>query len=71
MARKPKDIYSRITDKKVQIKETESKLERLNAELKVLEKEKDDLEMRQMFEAARAQNLNVQEVINLMSKMSK
>ena len=71
MARKPKDIYTRIEQKKAQIAETESRLDSLNSELKALEKERDGLEMRQMFEAARAQNLNVQEVINLMSKMSK
>ena len=71
MARKPKDVYSRITEKKSQIKETASRLDKLNSELKALEKERDDLEMRQMFEAAKEQNLSVQEVINLMSKMSK
>lgn len=71
MARKPKDVYSRISEKKSQIKETESRLDKLNSELKALNKERDDLEMKQMFEAARERNLDVRAVINIMSKMQK
>ena len=71
MARKPKDVYSRIEDKKSQIKEAEDRLLILNEELKALNKERDDLEMKQMFEAARERNLDVRAVINIMSKMSK
>ena len=43
--RKPKNVYSRISEKKSQIKETESRLDKLNSELKALEKERDDLEI--------------------------
>ena len=71
MARKPKDVYSRITEKKAQIKEAEDRLQTLNEELKNLNKERDDLEMKQMFEAARERNLDVRAVINIMSKMQK
>ena len=71
MARKPNDVYSRITEKKVQIKETEDRLQALNEELKALNKERDDIEMKQMFEAARERNVDVQQVINIIEKMSK
>lgn len=71
MARKPKDVYSRITEQKVQIKEAEDRLQTLNEELKALNKERDDLEMKQMFEAARERNVDVQQVINIIEKMSK
>ena len=71
MARKPKDVYSRIIEKKAQIKEAEDRLQTLNEELKNLNKERDDLEMKQMFEAARERNVDVQQVINIIEKMSK
>lgn len=62
MARKSKSVYERIEDKKVQIKEQEERLKQLNVELKELFSEKDDLEMRQLFEYARSNNITLEQI---------
>lgn len=62
MARKSKSVYERIEDKKVQIKEEEKRLKQLNIELKELFSEKDDLEMRQLFEYAKTNNITLDQI---------
>lgn len=62
MARKSKSVYERIEDKKVQIKEEEKRLKQLNTELKELFSEKDDLEMRQLFEYAKTNNITLDQI---------
>jgi len=68
MARKPKSIYERISDKITQIKEAEIKLQTLNEELQTLELEKDDLEMHQLLTAARAKGLNIEQALAKIAK---
>lgn len=62
MARKSKSVYERIEDKKIQINEQEERLKQLNAELKELFSEKDDLEMRQLFEYTRTNNITLDQI---------
>lgn len=71
MARKGKSVYERIEEKRVEIKEAEEVLKRLNEELQVLFKEKDELEMRQLLEQMKANNLDISQAINLLNKQTK
>ena len=62
MARKSKSVYTRIEDKQLQIKETEEALKQLNVELKELFSEKDELEMRQLFEFAKENSITLDQI---------
>ena len=64
MARKPKDIYTRIAEKKTQISEAEKKLERYKIELIQLNTK----EMHEIFASAKENNLSYKEVIQLISR---
>ena len=66
MARKPKSVYERIEEKEQEILETKELLQRLNEELVVLNNEKDDLEMHQLFELMRAKGLSINEAVELL-----
>lgn len=69
MARvKSKNVYERIEEKQDTIRETEETLKRLNEELQELFKERDNLEMRQLFEQMKANNLDINKAIDLLSK---
>ena len=68
MARKPKSIYERITEKKQEIQLAEEKLQNLTNELLELEAERDDLEMHQLLTAARAKGLNIEQALAKISK---
>ena len=63
MARKPKSVYERIeiTQKKINSLELELKKQKTN--LITLNKEKDELEMNQMFALARENNMSLDDVI--------
>lgn len=62
-----KDVYTRIEQKKNEIKETEETLARLNDELKVLFQEQDDLEMHQMLEQIRANGIDINQALELLA----
>lgn len=55
-----KDVYTRINDKKDEIKQMEEQLIRLNEELKELLKEQDELEMNRMLDAIRNQGIDIE-----------
>ena len=61
MPRKPKDIYSRINEKEEQI-EHEKELLQLN-------KERESLEMTEIFRTAKEHNMSFKQVIDLISKV--
>lgn len=71
MARKGKNVYDRIEDKRGEIREAEETLKRLNEELQVLFKEKDELEMKQLLEQMKANQLDITQAINLLNKQTK
>ena len=68
MARKVKDVYQRIEEKKQEIATQEAMLKRLNDELQVLNSEKDDLEMHQIFDAVRHKGLDIKDVLTMINK---
>ena len=55
-----KDVYTRIEDKKEEIRQAEEQLAKLNEELKDLLKEQDELEMSRMLTAIRDQNIDIE-----------
>lgn len=67
MARKGKSVYERIEDKMEDIKSAEEVLQNLNDELQILLKEKDELEMRKLFEHMKANNLDINKAIDLLN----
>lgn len=67
MARKNKSVYERISATQEKIASLEEELKLTKQKLESLNKEKDELEMRQMFEQAKVNNLSLDEVIKAMS----
>ena len=65
MPRKPKDIYSKIEEKTVQIESTKEKLLIYENELIQLNKERESLEMNEIFKTAKEHNLSYQQVIKM------
>lgn len=68
MPRKPKDIYSRIKEKEEQIERTKEKLSAYEKELLQLNKERESLEMTEIFRTAKEYNMSFKQVIDLISK---
>ena len=67
-----KDVYTRIDDKKEEIKQAEEQLAKLNEELKELLREQDELEMTRMLSAIRDQNIDIETALaKLLSDKSK
>ena len=62
-----KDVYSRIADKKDEIRQAEETLCKLNEDLKLLLREQDELEMAQMLNAIREQGIDINEALKLLS----
>ena len=56
MARKNKSVYERISATQEKIASLEEELKLTKQKLESLNKEKDELEMRQMFEQAKVNN---------------
>lgn len=67
MARKSKSVYSRIEETKNEIQQTEKVLQELNDELQTLFKEKDDLEMKKLFEHMKSNNLTLDKAMELLN----
>ena len=68
MPRKSKNIYQKIKEKTEQIEATKQKLESYEKELIQLNKERESLEMKQIFDTAKEHDLSFKEVIELISK---
>ena len=63
-----KSVYERIEDTKRRISETEETLAQLNMLLNNQMAERDDLEMHQLFDFIRKNNISLDQAKNLMSK---
>ena len=63
-----KNVYERIEDNKRRISETEETLAQLNMLLNNQMAERDDLEMHQLFDFIRKNNISLDQAKNLMSK---
>lgn len=59
-----KDVYTRIDEKREEIKQTGEQLAKLNEELKVLYQEQDELEMSRMLEAIRNQGIDIETALS-------
>lgn len=70
MPRKQKDVYERIKDTQNKITELEKQLKEQKAKLASFEKEKNNLEMHKMFEYAKEQNLQFEEVVKAINMFS-
>ena len=70
MARKNKSVYERISATQEKIASLEEELRLTKQKMDSLNREKDELEMRQMFANAKANNLSLDEVIKAMSVFS-
>ena len=57
MPRKPKDVYVRIKEKEEQITQLKLKLESCERELLQLNKERESLEMTEIFRTAKEHNI--------------
>lgn len=68
MPRKSKNIYQKIKEKTEQIEATKQKLESYEKELIQLNKERESLEMKQIFDTAKEHDMSFQQVIELISK---
>lgn len=66
-----KNVYDRIDEKKMRIKETEELLAKLNEELQELYSEKDDLEMHQLLELVKANGLSIDKAMSLLNQSPK
>ena len=66
-----KNVYERIDEKKMRIKETEELLAKLNEELQELYSEKDDLEMHQLLELVKANGLSIDKALSLLNQSPK
>ena len=69
MPRKPKDVYVRIKEKEEQITQLKLKLESCERELLQLNKERESLEMTEIFRTAKEHNISFKQVIDLISKV--
>lgn len=63
-----KNVYERIEDTKRKISETEETLAQLNVLLNNQMAERDDLEMHQLFDFIRKNNISLDQAKNMMSK---
>ena len=68
MPRKSKNIYQKIKEKEEQIETIKDKLETYEKELIQLNKERESLEMKQIFDTAKEHDMSFQQVIELISK---
>ena len=71
MARKPKDIYTRIKEKESQIIKIKQRLSVYEDELLQLNKERETIEMNEIFKTAKENGLSCKEVIEMISKVHK
>ena len=70
MPRKQKDVYERISITENKINLLESQLKELRTKLTALNKEREELEMRKLFEYTKENNLSCDDVIRAVNMYS-
>ena len=63
-----KDVYSRIADKKDEIRQAEETLCKLNEDLKLLLREQDELEMKLLLQKMKDGHLDIKTALDMLSK---
>ena len=73
MARKPKtqSIYERINQKESEIASVERNLEYLKSQLQNLYAEKDEMEMREVWQSIKEKGMSMEDVQKLLNQMNK
>lgn len=71
MPRKVKSVYERISATQKKIDKLEQELKEQKTKLVALNKEKDELEMHQLFETAKENNMSIDEVIKAINSFNK
>lgn len=66
--RRNKTVYERIENKKEEIKIAQEKLEQLNTQLQTLIKEKDNLEMKKLFETMKKNGISLEDALKKLKK---
>lgn len=66
--RRNKTVYERIENKKEEIKLAQEKLEQLNVQLQNLIKEKDNLEMKKLFETMKKNGISLEDALKKLKK---
>lgn len=64
MPRKVKSVYERISTTQKKIDKLEQELKEQKTKLVALNKEKDELEMNQLFDMAKENNMSIDDVVN-------
>lgn len=66
--RRNKTVYERIESKKEEIRLAQEKLEQLNVQLQNLIKEKDNLEMKKLFETMKKNGISLEDALKKLKK---
>ena len=66
--RRGKTVYERIESKKEEIRLTQERLAQLNQQLQDLNKEKDNFEMKQLFETMKNNGISLEDAIKTLTK---
>lgn len=69
--RRNKTVYERITSKDAEIAAAQKKVEELKGQLQALHKEREELEMKKLFEAMKAKGMSLEDAIKKLSSPTK
>ena len=69
--RRSKTVYERITSKEAEIIAAQQKVEQLKVQLQTLHKEREELEMKKLFEAMKAKGMSLEDAIKKLSSPTK
>ena len=69
--RRSKTVYERITSKEEEIVVAQQKVEQLKAQLQALHKEREELEMRKLFETMKSKGMSLEDAIKKLSSTAK
>lgn len=71
MPRKQKDVYERIKETEAKITSLEYQLKEQKDKLNILNKEREELEMRNVFSVAKEKNMSYNEILKAVNMFSK
>lgn len=69
--RRSKTVYERITSKEAEIVAAQQKVEQLKVQLQTLHREREELEMKKLFETMKAKGMSLEDAIKKLSSPTK
>lgn len=69
--RRSKTVYERITSKEAEIVAAQKKVEELKGQLQALHKEREELEMKKLFETMKSKGMSLEDAIKKLSSTAK